>query len=91
MIKNIPKYVNTGFLSSHFVHFLLTKNLSYQTRSKYKTDVKNMGLNYYYLYIYTKFLISYTHTLYSDLYFFTANIAQQTRDVDTEFNTTISN
>ena len=78
-------------LSSHFVHFLLKKNISYQNRSKYKSDIFNMNANYYYIYTFTKMLSYYVKVSNTNLYFFTNNMSKKNEIIDADFNKSISN
>ena len=89
--KSLIQYPKTGMLSSHFVHFLSKKNITYQTRSKYRAKIFNMNTIYHYLHAYTKLLYTYLHVLGWRLYFFTSNISKQRAVVDVNFNLNISN
>jgi len=89
--KALHNYVKTGMLSSHFVHFLSKKNVTYQTRSKYRSKIFNMNPIYYYLYLYSNLLYTYLKVLDCSMYFFTANLSKNRVTVDDSFTTTISN
>lgn len=89
--KSLIQYPKTGMLSSHFVHFLSKKNITYQTRSKYRSKNFNMNPIYYYLYIYTNMLYVYLYLLDWKLYFFTCNISKQRVTTDIDFDINISN
>lgn len=88
---SLLKYPNTGMLSSHFVHFLAKKNVTYQTRSKYRAKIFNMNSIYYYVYVYSTILYSYLQLVDLKLYFFTSNISKQHTITDEHFNTSVSN
>jgi hypothetical protein len=89
--SSLIKYPKTGMLSSHFVHFVAKKNVTYQARSKYRSKIFNMNSIYYYIYSYSSILYLYLQLLDYKLYFFTSNITKQRTTVDADFNITISN
>jgi hypothetical protein len=49
-------------LSSHYAHILSRKNMTYQTRSKYRAKTLNLNFFNYYFYFFTKFLYAYAYT-----------------------------
>lgn len=87
-IKAFPKL---GMLSSHFVHFISKKNISYQNRSKYNAKIFNLNSIYLYIYIATIFLYNFIKLLNKNVYFFTNNLTKQSTWVDDEFSTITSN
>lgn len=88
IIKNYP---TLGILSSHFVHFISKKNVSYQNRSKYDSKIMNLSPVFMYVYLYALFVHKYTSLLNSNLYFFTSNLSKQSSWVDEDFGKHTSN
>jgi hypothetical protein len=74
----LKRYTKIGFLSSHFVHILSKKNLTYQTRSKYRAHNYNLNGHSYNITRNIKQMIIYNHLLNALLYNFTANISKRT-------------
>lgn len=85
--KRLYKYPKTGVLSSHYVHILSRKNITYQTRSKYRS--KTSGLNFFnhYFYFCTKFLYTYVYALNSSVNYFSTNPVHKNIWVDEDFHT----
>lgn len=73
----LKRYTKIGFLSSHFVHILSKKNLTYQTRSKYRAHSYNLNGHSYNITLNMKKLFIYNQLLNNLLYNFTANISKR--------------
>jgi len=71
--KFIRDYLKVRGLTSHFVHFLFCKNLTYQSWAKYNSKLFNM--NYYNAFFYAsaEHCTTYLRLLLSILYSFSAN------------------
>jgi hypothetical protein len=82
----LKRYTKIGFLSSHFVHILSKKNLTYQTRSKYRAHNYNLNGHSYNITRNIKQMIIYNHLLNALLYNFTANISKRTNWYDDMYN-----
>ena len=85
LYRKIIKFHKTGMLSSHYVHALSIKNLTYQTRSKYRSKIVNNNFFSYYIYFFTKFIYLYTHGLNSNIYFYTSNVTKKNNWIDDNF------
>ncbi len=83
-LRAFPK---TGILSSHYVHVLSRKNMTYQTRSKYRSKTLNLNFFNYYFYFFTKFMYTYVHSLNNQLYYFSTNVSHKNSWVDEDFYT----
>jgi hypothetical protein len=86
MLKFLQKYSSLGILSSHFVHILSRKNLTYQVWSKYKSKTFNMTTHNAWIHNQIKYTIVYNQFLLNTLYFFTANPSLQSIYYDGTFN-----
>jgi hypothetical protein len=81
----LKQYTKTGVLSSHFVHILSRKNLTYQTRSKYRSKVFNLSKYNNYMYKSVKYVCTYNQILNSLLYCFTTNHTKKHLWTDEDF------
>lgn len=86
----IRKYPRIGTLSSNIVHVVSRKNITYQTRSKFRSKTFNMKHNTLWLYERSMALNVYTSLLLFSLYSFASN--PKTRNIyrDKDFNITTS-
>lgn len=91
LTKKLSHYPKTGVLSSHYVHILSRKNMTYQTRSKYRSKTANLNFFNYYFYFFTKFVYTYMYTLQSILYYFSTNSTQKSIWIDEDFYTHTTN
>lgn len=90
-LKNrLAHYPKTGVLSSHYVHILSRKNLTYQTRSKYRSKTPNLNFFNHYFYFFTKFIHMYVNSINTNLYYFSTNVTYKTIWVDEDFYTNTS-
>jgi len=77
ILRFLKKYRKIGFLSSHFVHILSKKNLTYQTRSKYRANIHNLNTYNFYVLYSVKQVCVYKQILNSLLYVFATNSSKQ--------------
>lgn len=83
--------VKLGILSSHFVHFISKKNITYQSRSKYKSNINDANLLHNYIWLYTDFIHKLVNTTLVSTFFFTTNISIKQEMIDEDFNPIRSN
>ena len=68
LLKQILFYSLTGIISSHFIHFLLKKNLAYQAKSKYNSEIFNLIFCNTYIKLYATYLTTNVHTCAYNVY-----------------------
>lgn len=78
------KFFKRGIMSSHFVHFLIKKNFTYQTYSKYKAQLYDLNYNLYYNKC--RLLYIYNIMLKNKIYHYTNDFSRVNFWVDTNFN-----
>lgn len=71
------KYQHTGIISSHYVHFLLRKNLTYQNRSKYRSKTTDMKCYNTYLHLYFTLLRNFATRKNANLYKLSNNLSKR--------------
>lgn len=85
LLMYLHHYTNYGILSSHYVHFMVKKNLTYQIRSKYRTRIFNLVNNQVYIYLYSILLQSYSSVIYKTLHQFNLSFNLQSNSVTEDF------
>lgn len=91
MLKKITNFSRTGIISSHYVHFFLRKNITYQSRSKYRASVFNANFIAYHNNITMFNILKYVRILNNLLYFYTSNINKQNSWIDDKMELNMSN
>lgn len=85
----IRNYANKGIISSHFVHFLLVKNMVYQSRSKYKSKIYDTSAFSYYVYFCTKLIQMHSSNIQKNLFQFTSNFSKTNVRMNEDFTISV--